>query len=517
MANYFYFIRILLISAFFFFLGNKIDAQENDKVQFQFLEERTQVGFFKEISLDVFGRRDYKDHKKKLKQFLKDADDDRLNEYIRRMEEGDPDEKLEALRNYPFVFYILIGSWYKCHRKNDEKTFRYYSIAKDYAKDNAFLEEDAVLIRKIIKFSKKYESNCIPKSIQDEKGLVNYVAQECINYENNRNKEIANENNKIGVLKNELDTLERKSIKLGNEIDELKEKIKNKEILIKNLTLENYESALNEVNNLSDKGYLDKRGTVVKNLPGGAVLDMRDRFVSDPVRQEFYTSGFNLGSFCTDKMKTSTTEIVSALMKIIDFKNNLKETPQDFKDSIFITAVITGKADGSKVIRNKNGECTLIYRGGTEIKGQYYLLKDSLFKFPKPVHIKDGQPICDEELAFLRAVCSYQEALEIFKKQGILENKIQPKIVVALFNEKGPDYRGVEINFRINNLFTYRLEKIRVIEQEKAIIDRRIKELTNELAEVKKSKKAIEDPLDNEKKIIKAKLKEIEEYKTSGN
>ena len=280
------------------------------------------------------------------------------------------------------------------------------------------------------------------------------------------------------------------------------------------MSIANAKAAASEIDNLIAKGILNEPGTITKKLDGGAIFKATDDYASEPVNPVIYNTGFGLGTFCTPEIQSATTDVLSSILKVIDFKSKLDGVPANFKDSVFINVFITGKADGNKVIRGKDGKCTLKYKDEVPIYGRYYAKDDRTFKTPIKVGINKGDAICDEELAFLRANCAYLQVLRIIKDAHFPEANVRPKLIVQVSDEKGPEFRGVNVDLQVENLFLYKLEAIKALQTEKEITDRRITVLKKELAENDKKISDISDPLVRVDKVIKDKVLEIEELHT---
>jgi hypothetical protein len=482
---------------------------------FDFTNPKVQkIGWFRELSYDVFGSRIYKDDRKALKRLLRDADDEQLALFVKNMEETESDDKIEAIKAFPFIYYLLLGAWYDCHKSNESRTYRYYKVAKEQAnkQDNTFVGEEATLIKKIIKFREKYKDNCLGiKSEGNEKDIFSHLENQAtiirVKWEQAVQKQV-----QVSVeIKKEIEPLQIKSIELGKEITRLEEEVKVKQITIDNLSKDNYVAALEEVARLKDKGLFTDTGTKVANLPGGAVLKAVDGFPGEPLNPQIFDSGLKLGEFCTADIRNRTSTVLNSILEAIDFKAKLRDAPDDFKDSIFVNVTITGKSDGNKVKR-VNGVCKLIYKDPKSIQGEYFLTGDKKFINPISVSFSNNSPICDNELAFLRTQCAYEEILNLFEAYGIAKDNIRAKFLVKVYDEKGEKYRGVDFDMQIENLFLYKMTEIRTKRAEKSFIDNKIAELKQQLKENEKEIEKKKDPILREDAAVKKELKLIDDY-----
>jgi len=483
---------------------------------FAFINPKVEkIGWFKEISYDLFGSRVYKDDRKALKRLLRDADDEQLALFIKNMEQTESDDKIEAIKAFPFIYYLLLGAWYECHKSDESKTYRYYKVAKEQAnkQDNTFVNEEAALVKKIIKFTKKYRSDCLRISNDgDEKDIFRHLEYEATKIRDKWDQDVKNQTQVSVEIKKELEPLQIKSIELGKEIARLEEEVKVKQLTIENLSKDNYVAALEEVNRLKDRGIFTDSGTKVANLPGGAVLKAVDGFPGEPLNPQIFDSGLNLGEFCTADIRNRTSTVLNSILEAIDFKAKLRDAPDDFKDSIFVNLTITGKADGNKV-RRINGVCKLLYKDPEPIQGKYFLTGDKKFINPISVSFTDNSPICDNELAFLRTQCAYAEILNLFESYGISKDNINAKFLVKVYDEKGEKYRGVDFDMQIENLFLHKMTEIRAKRAEKSFIDNKIAELKKLLKENEKEIEKKKDPILREEAAIQKELKIIDDYK----
>ncbi|MEI7586275.1 hypothetical protein [Runella sp.] len=516
LAIYFALYTCLILS------GNYVRAQKTvQDSSFAFMNPKVErIGWFRELSYDIFGSRIYKDDRKALKRLLRDADDDQLALFVKNMEQTESDDKIEAIKSFPFIYYLLLGAWYDCHKSDESRTYRYYKIAKEQAKkqDNTFVGEEATLIKKIIKFTQRYKDDCL--GIQrggDEKDIFRHLENEATIIRD-RWEQGVRDQQKISVeIKKELEPLQLKSIELGKEIARLEEEVKVKQVTIDNLSKENYDAALEEVKILKNRGLFNTAGTKVENLPGGAVLKAVDGFPGEPLNPQIFDSGLKLGEFCTADIRNRTATVLSSILEAIDFKAKLQEAPKDFKDSIFINLTITGKADGTKVARGPNGSCKLIYKDSNPIQGEYFLTGDKRFVNPIRVSFTNDSPICDNELAFLRTQCAYNELLNLFEGYGIKKDNVHAKFLVKVYEEKGDKYRGVDFDMKIENLFLHKMTDIRNKRDEKGFIDKKIAELKQQLKDNEKEIDKKKDPILREEAAIQKELKTIEDYKRIPN
>ena len=467
-------VAVLLI--FIQFFPSFLQSQENDKGW-----KNSKADIVDVFSHDIFGNGNYDDTKKALKKLFKGSTDGFLAEFISSMEKGGQQNvRIQALRNHPFIFHVLLGAWYACNKKDSHEMYLNYSVAKEYVKDpkfTTFTEEDAVLVRKLIKFANKYESDCLPRL--DKKGgakdLFDFIAKESEGYKipliDSKNKKTIN----VDSLKQEKKNLEDRKTHVENDLSKLNKELEQKNIAITNLSSKNRESALRNLKDLKDKGILDKGEIDNKDLGGGALLRVKENNHGAPLSPKFENEGFLLGEFCSDQISLSIKETVTSLMEAIDFEAKYyQKTNPYYRDSVFINLTITGKADGTKIKRSTNGTCQLKYTGDEKISGAYYV-GDS--KVLTPVVVKRNDPICDDQLAFLRAHCAYKEVLAVLRTFKFPESNLSTTFIVRVYDIKGEKYRGSDVNISIENLFLEQLTEIKKLEEELKQIKLKIAEL----------------------------------------
>ncbi|MBC7777666.1 MAG: hypothetical protein H7246_19685 [Phycisphaerae bacterium] len=477
-----------------------------------------EASFFKAFFVDLTSGPVYRKEKRAIRKFLRDADDEKLEAYIHRLEVDGEDKEI-MLRNFPFVYYVLLNSWYRCANQkhyNKDLAYRYGSIAAEYGRQNTFSEDDAVLVRKVTKFAKKYESVCLPYGkIKKPRELVVFMAEERHKYileKTTAVKEVGEDSEKIRV---KLEPLEKKSLQLAKEIADLEKQLISTKSEIRGLSMQNYEDALKDIDALIKKNEISRGSgnvTLDTTLAGGARFINSSEITSDTISSTIYNTGYKKGVFCSPEIRSATNKIVSTIFKIADFQKKTERVSPDYLKKIQFNVTITGKADGDKVKR-RNGVCTLKNNDSSPITGEYYTGGDIEFRNPIKVNIAPGGPICDEELAFLRAHCAYSELKIILPEFGIPASNINPKIIVRVYDEIGPEYRGIDLEFNVDKLFVHLRNEIDKKYAEKQIVDEKIADLRRQLQENAEKITDIKKPWVKEDKIIKEKLEEIKLYK----
>ena len=186
--------------------------------------------WIKEIIWDLAGDLDYKKERKELKKFLKVSDDEYLEDFMLKLENDDED-RVTILRHCPFAYNVLFNAWYRCNsqkHQNPDLAYRYAAIAAQYGSQNAFTPEDAVLVRKVIKFAKRYNSSCFPhQRIKSAKELVSYMDELSNEYIEEKKKEANRIKNLGEEIQKKLLPLEKSSAQLEAQIKDFENQAEN--------------------------------------------------------------------------------------------------------------------------------------------------------------------------------------------------------------------------------------------------------------------------------------------------
>ena len=150
------------------------------------------------------------------------------------------------------------------------------------------------------------------------------------------------------------------------------------------------------------------------------------------------------------------------------------------------------------------------WKGGGKLLNIFYVGEQDIFQEytnregeTKTFKIDEGErrKITNEELAFLRAYCSYEIIKNTLEEKGVRDYLVQFQAIEHDEPEKTPDnpdpgsaYRGVSIDMTIENLFKHYLDKIKLLEEEIEEIkdgfddiERRIDNLKENIAEKENS------------------------------
>ncbi|MDX2133342.1 MAG: hypothetical protein SFV52_01065 [Saprospiraceae bacterium] len=433
----------------------------------------------------IFGGDDFKTERKMMLRFLNNPNDPDLANFVREVErginEGDNQEVNDAIREFPFMFHFLLAVYYDCHKRDWDKAYIYY-LASNKVGKNELTPKDRGLMTKFVKEAKNERCFEGANRLEQPSDLILFAESKAFNRKRKTETDVEDRDTSNNTAKTRLLTLTQRSAQLARAIDSLHKLQDNKRITIENLSLDNYREALTELNRLkSEKSLNLSQGTLEQSLAGGAVLKAADGIPTDPVKPELYTSGFQLGTFCSEEIRSSTRSVFTAILDLVSFKEKYANIPPDFIDSVEILVNITGKADGNRIVRDKNGNCTLQYKGTTGISGRYFAFPDTIQQIK--VDIRTNDAICDKELGFLRANCALSEIMAVVEGYKFPQRNIKSRLVSRVFSEKGDDYRGVDVTVEIRNLFLHNLQTIKALQKEKLVVDKQIAELERLIAE----------------------------------
>jgi hypothetical protein len=447
--------------------------------------QEPKLTFWENLVFEVFPSRNVRNQKKNAR-LLFDGDSEKLKKFILEVENeneagGQSRDRRDALRESPFMLYFLLGLYYECEGNNPEKSALYFSVANEWVtKYNDLSDAEVFLAKKFIKNQRKHDKTCLKGSYQfaGPKQIKQLAADRAKKYLEDKDyvevdKRTAAIQTKIKSINEFIATLKAEKLILEIEIDSLRKVIDSKQVEIQGLTQKNHQAALNDLKKFERNGTSKANNVnVVENLSGGAKLVYRDGVSTDVIGTKVENTGVVLGDYCSGQIKESTKNIVESLMKFIDFEITEQKLPASHKDKVVVKISLAGKSDGHKVVVGANGICALKYKESETVTAEYFSMND---KRSKKITLKQGDAICDEELALLRAVCADQQIRNYFRGKIKNENIIT-EYTAKVHNEKGDAYRGVDININIENLFNYNVLQIEEKRRRQEEIDAEIKE-----------------------------------------
>ena len=347
------------------------------------------------------------------------------------------------------------------------------------------------------------------EGLNDAKNYQTWLKSKFSSHKMHYENDISQVDDNIVNIKNEIEEIEvtieqdRSAIKgfqadIKNDrqrIDQIEQEIKNidrkrtqtVEIKLGNVKEESVET-LNKIDDLLEQiereGIVDNQKSVTID---DAIVEFKFAKRNTASSLEPTTTGYQLGKYCTTDIVNTTTKLMGILLKPVDKVPNKSELEVKIK--------VIGNAD---------------WKGGGKLLNIFYVGEQDIFQEytnregeTKTFKIDEGErrKITNEELAFLRAYCSYEIIKNTLEEKGVRDYLVQFQAIEHDEPEKTPDnpdpgsaYRGVSIDMTIENLFKHYLDKIKLLEEEIEEIkdgfddiERRIDNLKENIAEKENS------------------------------
>jgi len=422
--------------------------------------------------------------------------------------------KQDMVKKNPVTFYMAQAMIFE-EKGDTVNALVNYSIAYELGKSNR-TKRDQALIDKIIKLNEKHgEIDGLNEARNYQTWLKSKFTSHKMRYEN----DLSQVDDNIINIKNEIEEIEvsiesdRSAIKNfqagiktdRQRIEEIEQEIKNidkkrtqtVEIKLGNVKEESVET-LNKIDDLLEQiereGIVDNQKSMTID---DAVVEFKFAKRNTASSLEPTTTGYQLGKYCTTDIANTTTKLMGILLKPVDKVPNKSELEVKIK--------VIGNAD---------------WQGGGKLLSIWYTGEQDIFQEytnrtgeTKTFKIDEGERrrITNEELAFLRAYCSYEIIKNTLEEKGVRDYLVQFQAIEHDEPEKTADnpdpgsaYRGVSIDMTIENLFKHYLDKIKQLEQEIEEIkdgfddiERRIDNLKNDIVEkenrIEKKRRKIEE------------------------
>lgn len=211
------------------------------------------------------------------------------------------------------------------------------------------------------------------------------------------------------------------------------------------------------------------------------------------LRNETGTDGIPIGDFCSEGIKINTrTSLLSTIVE-------LQKIPDSYLSSLIFEIDITGYADW----RGFGKKFTKPYYVSSDIN-EYYIDR---FGVKQKISLSASEPnyITNEQLAFLRAYCAYEEVIRVLEEAGKgLVSSTQFKIKFSAIESDDKDnddlYRSVNVKVYIPNQKQYLFDAIKEIEGTN-------EDLKEEMIEIDSKIKILE----GEKEIFLSKIKDLQD------
>ena len=433
--------------------------------------------------------------------------------------------KQEMVKKNPVTFYMAQAMIFE-EKGDTVNALVNYSIAYELGKSNR-TKRDQALIDKIIKLNEKYgEIEGLNEAKNYQTWLKSKFTSHKMHYENN----ISQVDDNIVNIKNEIEEIEvtiksdRSAIKnfqAGIKTD--RQRIEQIEQEIKNIDRKRTQTVEIKLGSVKEESMetLNKIDALLEQIEREGIMDNQKSVTIDDAIVEFKfakrntassleptTTGYQLGKYCTTDIVNTTTKLMEILLKPVDKVPNKSELEVKLK--------VIGNADwkgGGKLL-------SIWYTGEKDIFQEYTTREGET----KTFKIDEGERrrITNEELAFLRAYCSYEIIKNALEEKGVRDYLVQFQAIEHDEPEKtidnpdpGSAYRGVSIDMTIENLFKHYLDRIKRLEQEIEEIkdgfddiERRIDNLKNDIVKKENSIEQKRIKIEEEE-ARKAKLQEI--------
>jgi hypothetical protein len=466
-------------------------------------DAKQKIGLLKRILLDIFYQPPLK---KEIKAILKKKQTaerlDGLEDFLKRMESGEPPEKQKMLLETPCSYYTFMGLYW-CFINNDStKAYENFAIAANIRKEQIKLsEKDKHLLEKISAWLKKYGIAGVNINFKAPITGINRWAERYVR----ENKE---------ALERLLKAMEQRSNRLSKEIEQLSAQqntkiierdsllglVRNKSITLSGVTLENYQQALKEIRNFLKQNEHIDLSNITEQLPSGATIHIREESPSAPQRPIIELKEYELNKHCDYNIRAGAQEIIRTILELMQFSAQFEVVPDDYKSQVKIVVRIKGNADGNKIARDKFGKSTMKYKGEPIPLTSYFCYNtgDSI-----RVAFSNNTLVNDEDLGFLRAYCAYLEIEKVLQPFRHEHVQIEYRFESEVHPNKGEAYRGVEIDMQVMNLFTHLLDRIKVLNREIKMLETQINKKNAEYAQLEKEIQKKQRELEEQEKRIK--------------
>lgn len=460
---------------------------------------------------------------KSFKKALKEDNLLALEEILTaRGEEGDK-IKQKILKQSPVSFYMSQAIIYE-EKGDTMNAMTNYKIAYELGKENRS-KRDQQLIDKILKRNAKSK---VIDGLNEAKNYQTWLKSKFFRMKS--------------VFEDDIEVADIEIVKLEGEITEIEEAIKQDESQIMsieqsinsdNLQISDLEKRVAELDKkrqqkveikLKSAGKETKE--TIKKIENyleelertGAVDEAKTpQYIDDAVVEfkfakrktaaslEPTTTGYELGQYCTADIQETANAIMTLLLKPVD------DVPKNKRNELKVKVKITGNADW---IGARNGKPLGIqYTAEVDVFEEYVNQEGE----KKTFRLTAGEMvnITNEELAFLRAYCAYNEIISILNQKGINDYQVQfqaiehelPEGIDEKDRTAGEEYRGVDIDMTVENLYKHYLDEIEEIETEIQAIKTQIRQKRRQIT-------TIADGISAKETLIENRRQEIEKQKS---
>ncbi len=416
--------------------------------------------------------------------------------------EGEKGEKIKMkiLKESPVTFYMAQAIIYEA--KNDTlNAMTSYKIAYELGKENRS-KRDQQLIDKLLQQNAKSK---IIKGLNEAKNYQTWLKSKFFKMKSVFEDDIENVNFEIGRIEGEITALEaqiqeaekqvstiEQSINTDSkQISTLEERVKELdkkrqqkiEIKLKSAnketkkTIQKIEQYLAE---LERSGAVDE--AITPKYIDNATVEFKFAKRKTAANLQPSSTGYNLGQYCTPDIKATAEAIMNLLLKPVN------DVPQNKRHELKVKIKITGNSDW---IGARNGRSIGIrYTAENDLFEEYV----NQLGEKKTLQLKKGTTvnITNEQLAFLRAYCAYDVIIRILQEKNITDYEVQfqamehelPQGIDEKDKTAGADYRGVDIDMTVENLYKHYLDEIESVEAEIEQIKTQIRQNRREIERI---------------------------------
>ena len=463
---------------------NKLTApiEDLEQIPLIFSPIKEKQGFLQQLANIFFSRKE----KKELKKAFNVEELGNLKATL-QLTEDYPESRRKFLKTKPAAYYTIMAisnesELYVARTLQD--TIR---VSLDYCTASIIHLEnrstrDIDIIQKIRKLDRKHQLLGIPQKGPFGKWL-DYKCTEYTQYLNDQREEIEVKEKELEEIlvevESELDDKREERRGLQNDIDVLTKRLSEidesinttKRTITENGTLrisiptlpDNISPKLNQALDALVAGKQLPSGLTAKEKYWLSQIDIKLEPNDKLEPNALLTSelkDFQIAKYCTPKIQGVSQKIMSLLLQ------QLSVVPEAYKDSINIKFKIEGYAD----YRGRKSALGIGFP--TKNKSYDYQYKNDLgqiktFKHRKHTYVN----LTNETLALSRAICAYEECLDIMDNHGIRHHEVELFAIEQDLSKsaKSDDkmFRGVNVFFTLEDVNLYLLKHIDLLEKER--------------------------------------------------
>lgn len=462
--------------------------------------------------------------KRQLRKAFKNEDLQNLQLTL-GLTEDRPETRQEFLKLKPASYYTIAaisgeyGLGFSSKLSDTAEVSLNYCAASLIYRENRSMR-DWDIAEKIKKLDQKYRLLGIPA-----KGPFNaWLDQKCREYTAYFSEQEELVNDQLAELDSILQTIEKERDSLVGRQEKLKQEVATLELRLAEVD----ESIATTKRTISQNGTIrisipdipdnlsprlsDALDAMVKGHPMPTGLTDREKFwlsqvevISEPndqlspnTRDTVDLKAFKIGNYCSSEIRNVAVNIMQLVL------NKVSVVPEKYRDSIQVSLKIEGYAD----YRGAGAQLGISFRPDRDL--DYIYSNGYSEKRAFQQKRRQSRFINNEQLAFLRALCAYDQCVVILLKNGIRKPNVEFFAIEQDLKQSSRSedkmFRGVNVFFQIQNLNLYLLENLDLLESEKREI----------IAAIGEKKRAVEEvsrriaKLNQERGAISAEQKRLE-------